>query len=71
MSAEMDRSPLRIPDGCACAYAWRSLGRVYDQDMGEAWVRATTEGECPLHGDNRPRRAVLSVIPPVKTEGDR
>lgn len=43
--------PLRIPIGCECLYAWRSLGRVYDQDMGKAWVRAITEPACPLHGD--------------------
>lgn len=42
---------LRVPEGCLCAYNWRSLGRVYGQDMGSAWTRATTERACPLHGD--------------------
>jgi hypothetical protein len=67
-----DRPPLRILEGCICAYAWRSLGRVYDQDMGETWVRATTERACPLHGDDRPRRPRLtSVTFPAVTEANQ
>lgn len=54
-SVESARPPLRIPrrcKDCTCGWAWRSLGRVHDQDMGEAWVRATTDRACPHHGDD-------------------
>jgi hypothetical protein len=41
---------LKIGD-CTCEFAWESLGRLYNVDMGKGWIRTTTEKECPHHGE--------------------
>lgn len=37
------------PD-CTCPWAYKSLGRLYNVDMGKGWIRLTTDAGCPNHG---------------------
>jgi hypothetical protein len=35
--------------GCTCPWKWANYGTVYGISMGEGWVRASTDAECPQH----------------------